>query len=569
MLSNLQFSSLLATIHWSCLLMMVADHQVRKCLRTYRVVPRCTRRDSWLICIALSLKLTSRSSVPPRLRPYLMTCMSSWRSLQLTMRLFFGKVFRAMEYALSQCTLNVYWAIMCFENLNCFFKLDLTMREFFYFFKVRHYEKSAEGGKARSAMVRSFLSPTVMIQNDICKKQDLGPDMAKVCWALNIPARIPEWRWLLSEYWEKDGGLLPTKDVEKWKQYDPDSDDLPTERDESSTEHPEKWKADARSSKDEARTSWARDVSLVIKFSLKEASSAEKTQVGAPPSSFARIKHLVSVDSKKIGGMQNVRGILLKSLTDKLKTCNLPCKESRDEDRTGRTSPPPNHRNLVVEPRVVKHGADSKSLTPLEVRMAAAKKARELSTWASPTLQGMHSSDLGTFLSLSLEKQKEAILSELEKKNVDMTSKLSVEQVRHETRILEIKESVSLLKSSLAKKDSELNSSVATLHSCKLLVEFEAYHKATEQSKFEVVIDVYKLGYMDCKSGVAPCYSIEDEDIETFCLNMPSTQSERINVVDIGVAEEQVVNKTVAEEDDVEEDTKEVAEHGSPTKISQ
>ncbi|CAL8167959.1 unnamed protein product [Prunus armeniaca] len=321
--------------------------------------------------------------------------------------------------------------------------------------------------------------------------------MAKVYWALNIPARIPEWHWLLSEYWEKDGGLPPTKDVEKWKQYDPDSDDLPTERDESSTEHPEKWKADARSSKDEARTSWARDVSLlrkkprlpsvVIKFSLKEASSAEKTQVGAPPSSFARIKHLVSVDSKKIGGMQNVRGILLKSLTDKLKTCNLPCKE----------------------------------------------------------------------------------LSELEKKNVDMTSKLSIEQVRHETRMLEIKESMSLLKSSLAKKDNELNSSVATLHSCKLLVEFEAYHKATEQSKSEVVIDVYKLGYMDCKSGVAPCYSIEDEDIETFCLDMPSTQSERINVVDIEAAEEQVVNKTVAEEDDVEADTKEVAEHGSPTKISQ
>ncbi|CAL9024561.1 unnamed protein product [Prunus brigantina] len=351
--------------------------------------------------------------------------------------------------------------------------------------------RSAEGWKARSAMVGSFLSPTAML-NDICKKLDLGADMAKVCLALNIPTRIPKWRWLLN------------------------SDDLPTERDESSTKHPEKWKADARSSKDEARTSRARDVSplrkkprlpsVVIKFSLKEGSSAEK-----------------------IGGMQNVRGILLKSLTDKLKTCNLPCKESRDEDRTGRTSPPPNLCNLV------KHGADSKSLTPLEARMAAAKKDRD----------------------------------ELEKKNVDMTSKLSVEQVRHEIRMLEIKESMSLLKSSLAKKDSELNSSVATLHSCKLLVEFEAYHKATEQSKSEVAVDVYKLGYMDCKSRVAPCHSIEDEDVETFCLNVPSAQSEQINVVDIEAAEEQVVDKTVAEEDDVEADTKEVAEHGSPVEISQ
>lgn len=33
---------------------------------------------------------------------------------------------------------------MCFENLNSFFKLELTVHEFFYFFKVRRYKKYAQ-----------------------------------------------------------------------------------------------------------------------------------------------------------------------------------------------------------------------------------------------------------------------------------------------------------------------------------------------------------------------------------------------------------------------------------------
>ncbi|BBN70537.1 Serine protease inhibitor SERPIN family protein, partial [Prunus dulcis] len=36
---------------------------------------------------------------------------------------------------------------------------------------------------------------------------ELGPDMAKVRRALNIPLRFREWRWLLSEYREEDGSL--------------------------------------------------------------------------------------------------------------------------------------------------------------------------------------------------------------------------------------------------------------------------------------------------------------------------------------------------------------------------
>ncbi|KAL6279526.1 hypothetical protein ACE6H2_016407 [Prunus campanulata] len=117
--------------------------------------------------------------------------------------------------------------------------------------------------------------------------------------------------------------------------------------------------------------------------------------------------HLVGEDSKKIGGMRNLQDILLKSPTDWLKDLNLPCKEvgsltglpaekeraidipprsssrlhqSRDDDKTRRTSPPPKHCDSSAKPRAVKHGADLASLNPLEVRMAATKKGRESST---------------------------------------------------------------------------------------------------------------------------------------------------------------------------------------------
>ncbi|CAL8115517.1 unnamed protein product [Prunus armeniaca] len=69
-------------------------------------------------------------------------------------------------------------------------------------------------------------------------------------------------------------------------------------------------------------TSWA----FILSFS-KEVPSTKKTQVGTAPLSPDRIKHLVSPDSKKIGGMRNIQDILLKSSTDKLRNCNLPCNE--------------------------------------------------------------------------------------------------------------------------------------------------------------------------------------------------------------------------------------------------
>ncbi|CAL2266685.1 unnamed protein product [Prunus armeniaca] len=93
--------------------------------------------------------------------------------------------------------------------------------------------------------------------------------------------------------------------------------------------------------------------------------------------------------------------------TDKFRNCDLPGKEirsqtnshaerqrdaniplqslsrlhqSRNEDRTGRITHPPNHRDPTVEPQAVKHEADSASLTSSEARMANTKNARESST---------------------------------------------------------------------------------------------------------------------------------------------------------------------------------------------
>ncbi|CAL2248266.1 unnamed protein product [Prunus armeniaca] len=43
------------------------------------------------------------------------------------------------------------------------------------------------------------------------------------------------------------------------------------------------------------------------------------TQVRVALLSSSRVKHLVGTDSKKIGGMRNVRNILLKSPTNQLK----------------------------------------------------------------------------------------------------------------------------------------------------------------------------------------------------------------------------------------------------------
>ncbi|CAL8174810.1 unnamed protein product [Prunus armeniaca] len=282
--------------------------------------------------------------------------------------------------------------------------------------------RSADGGKARLVMVHLFPSLTGM--NDISKKLDLQPDMAKVRRALNILERFREWRWLLSEYRKKASDLPYTKDVKRWKQYSPNSKNLPTEWEEFSLELPKKRKADAKSSKDEVGTSR-----------------------GQVPRWW---------DSKKISDMQNVQDISLKSPTTSSNPAICPGKKSIPkpswgEDLTRMTAPPPNHRDPAVEPRTVKHGADLASFSPLEARMEGSKKARESSNrvkgssemrTASPKVDKSNSagdacvcdmlkmnflsclsacvklvdhihqaSDLGMFSTLSLEKKKKAAIT--------------------------------------------------------------------------------------------------------------------------------------------------------------
>ncbi|CAL2228792.1 unnamed protein product [Prunus armeniaca] len=55
----------------------------------------------------------------------------------------------------------------------------------------------------------------------------------------------------------------------------------------------------------------------------------------------------------------------------------------------------------------------------------------------------------------------------------------------------------------------------------KLLAKFNAYREAAHESKSEVIVHAYKSGYLDCKRGDAPYHSIEDEDVELLCLEIP------------------------------------------------
>ncbi|CAL2245815.1 unnamed protein product [Prunus armeniaca] len=162
-------------------------------------------------------------------------------------------------------------------------------------------------------------------------------------------------------------------------------------------------------------------------------------------------------------------------------------------------------------------------------------------------------------------------LSELEKKNANLTSKLSTEQIRCEKKTSELRALIFELKSSLAEKDSELNSSAADLVSRKdayfrlerknadifisydkLLARFSANHKFAKKSKLETIIDVYKLGYLDCTKETAPFYAIGDKDIEVFCPDLLPVQSEQVNATNMDGAKKQAAEEAVVEEDGAE-----------------
>ncbi|KAI5323419.1 hypothetical protein L3X38_032491 [Prunus dulcis] len=120
-----------------------------------------------------------------------------------------------------------------------------------------------------------------------------------------------------------------------------------TAKDECSARPLSKRKADVKSSRNEAATSRAKDLSSLTK--KPRIPSAKKTQVGAIPPSSARVKQLDGA-GKKIGSMRNIWDVPLKPPVDKL-----------------------GDRDMLRE-----LGVDSALLTSLKVRMAADKKTKEL-----------------------------------------------------------------------------------------------------------------------------------------------------------------------------------------------
>ncbi|KAI5336007.1 hypothetical protein L3X38_026141 [Prunus dulcis] len=246
--------------------------------------------------------------------------------------------------------------------------------------------------------------------------------------------------------------------------------------------------------------------------------------------------------------------------------------QSRDGDRTGRSTYPPNHRDPIVESCVVKRRVGSASLTALEVRFAAAKKTKELSgqvkgSFATSTtdIKVNKSSPAGD------KKQRELIFHPLKKRVVFV-----VETIWHSSAV-----ATSSATDLVSRKDAyfhlELKNADISLSYDKLLTRFGSYHKSAEKSKFKAIIDAYELGCLDCTNGYTPFYVIGD-----------------VNALDTEGAEEQkpeevVVEKDGAEEDafnemmvDVEEkvgraaesvanlvDAEEAADHGSPAGVSE
>ncbi|CAL2268364.1 unnamed protein product [Prunus armeniaca] len=133
--------------------------------------------------------------------------------------------------------------------------------------------------------------------------------------------------WLLSDDQEKFGGLPPVEDVERWKHDSPNLDDLPAAQEECSAEPRSKRKTNVKSSRTQATSSRAKNVSPLNK--KPKLPSAEKTQVVAIPASSAMVKHLVGADSKKIGGMCNIRDVPLKPLADEFRDHDLLCEVVR------------------------------------------------------------------------------------------------------------------------------------------------------------------------------------------------------------------------------------------------
>ncbi|KAI5330168.1 hypothetical protein L3X38_029566 [Prunus dulcis] len=316
--------------------------------------------------------------------------------------------------------------------------------------------------------------------------------------------------------------------------------------------------------------------------------------MGVAPFSSVEIKRLVNANNKKVNSMHKVWDILLKSLPELPKTRDLPCKEAtgkqakRAKESSVRVKSPPIAR--TAGPGIGDSSAGGEPVSDL-------LKTGFLSSPSACAKLADHvyrAGDLCAFLNLPLDKQEEAamyhlqkgmvfavgamrnsrdvapssaLLDELVKKNADLTDKFSNERIRHDARISEMKESLSMLKSSVGQKDSELKSLMATLlerkeayfclehkHAAlaqdrdKLLVKFDTHVEATEASKLEIAANAYKLGYLDCQNGASPCCPLEDDDGEQSGLDLPPTQSEQVDVVDAEAVEEQIADEADAKE---------------------
>ncbi|CAL9012002.1 unnamed protein product, partial [Prunus brigantina] len=377
-------------------------------------------------------------------------------------------------------------------------------------------------------------------------------------------------------------------------------------------------KAEVKSPRTQATSSRARNLSPLRK--KPKLPSAEKIQVGVVPASSARVKHLVGADSKKIGGMRNIRDAHLKPLADEFGDHDL-LREVVPHLLKGKEM-----QIFLSEVQVACTSRGMESLQiPLEVRLAEARKARESSARAkdssatsaadpkvdksstagdagvsdllkthflsSPSScselvdQIRQAGDLGTFSSLSLEKKREATLHLLQKGVVFATETIRNSSASYVVDLASRKDAYFCLE----RKNADLSHNYD-----KLLAKFHAYHRSVEESKSEATMDAYKLGYLDCKNGYDPFYAIGDEDIEMLYPDLPSAQSEEANAMNTEGAEEQMAEEAVAEEDGAEEDavdevvvdvidqacrgaesaanrvdTKEAADHGSPTGISE
>ncbi|CAL2258954.1 unnamed protein product [Prunus armeniaca] len=407
------------------------------------------------------------------------------------------------------------------------------------------------------------LIPLTYCDDDaIRKKLVLDPDMMKVRQALSIPAKLREWRWLMSH--------RPSPPRIERRAVDPPVTEL------------------------QFLDQWIRLCSGAAEiFSCRE-------QVFLTGGLVCRDQTPRQREQQEGQRHAGSSGYVVQVANCIAQNCDLPCKEAvekqgsgrlrRSGDQIERTVPLPSHHDSSAGPRTIKRGADS-------MLQAASKKAKESSARAkSPPVArtaglgigdnsvggepvsdllktGFLSSpsacaklanhvyraaDLCAFSSLPLDKQEEAalyhlqkgmvfavgamqnshdvalssaLLDELVKKNADLTDKLSNERIRHDARISEMKESMSALKSSVGQKDDEVKSLMATLlerkeayfslkrkHAAlaqdrdRLLVRFDNHVEATEASKHEIAANAYKVGYLDCQNGALPCCPLEHED---------------------------------------------------------